>query len=144
VKGRAVLGLALALGLVAAAAITWLALTGSETPRPTADAHGPLSAAEYSLATQVAKDRQAEITGTFIGATAAIDPDRPCELQVRLVWKADANFMHGGVPGAPPDGPRKALLISVNPQTGHTCRTGASYRNVGAAAGETLLYGRRP
>ncbi|MCW2772258.1 MAG: hypothetical protein JWN91_584 [Nocardioides sp.] len=99
-KGRAVLGLAVALGLVAAAAITWLALTGSKTPRPTADAHGSLSEAEYSLATQVAKDRQAEVTGTFIGATAVIDPDRPCELQVSLVWKRDASFTHGGVPGA--------------------------------------------
>jgi hypothetical protein len=64
-------------------------------------------------------------------------------LNIRLVWKADANFAHSHLPGIP-DGPRKDLLMTVDQKTHHICETGAGYRNVGAAAGETLLYGHWP
>lgn len=65
-------------------------------------------------------------------------------MNLRLVWKKDANFDHAGTPGGPPDGPRKASLITVVPQTGKICASGARYRGVGAKADETLLYGRWP
>jgi PASTA domain len=108
-------------------------------------ADGSLSPSEYTLAVATAKQVQNTVTGTFIGATAfaAEGPER-CPLHIRLVWRADASFVHGGVPGLPPDGPRKALLISVDPQTGDVCGTSAKYRDVGAAADETLLYGHWP
>jgi hypothetical protein len=62
---------------------------------------------------------------------------------VGLEGKRD--FTHGGVPGGlPPDGPRKALLLAVDPLTGDVCGTSAKYRDVGAAAAETLLYGHWP
>ena len=64
-------------------------------------------------------------------------------LNIRLVWKADANFTHSQLPGIP-DGPRKDLLMTVDQRTHHICETGAGYRNVGAAAGEMLLYGQWP
>jgi hypothetical protein len=35
-----------------------------------------------------------------------------------LVWKKDANFIHSGARGAPRDGPRKALLLTLDPGTG--------------------------
>jgi hypothetical protein len=154
VKWRAALALAVAVGLVAACS------AGSGTPSSPrgqpADAHGSLSAAEYALAMTTAKQRQAEVTGSFIGATVAAtgdgddlsDADQNCHhgrlLHIRLVWKADAGFEHAGTPGAPHDGPRKALLFTVDPQTGEICATAAMYRNVGAASDETLLYGHRP
>jgi len=95
------------------------------------------------------------VTGTFVGATAfrtigtaydgrsACDVRRPT-LTIRLVWQADADFVHSFPPNSPPDGPRKAQLITVDPVTRKVCEAGAAYRNVGAAAGETLLYGRWP
>jgi heat shock protein HslJ len=114
------------------------------TNRPS-NPHGSLSASEYALAVATAKQVQSTVTGTFVGATAVATqgPER-CSMHIRLVWKADANFSHGGVPGLPPDGPRKALLLTVDPQTGDVCGTSAKYRDVGAAADETLLYGHWP
>jgi hypothetical protein len=124
------------------------------TSRPS-NHHGSLSASEYSLAVAAATQIQSKVTGTFIGATAVATggPER-CSLHIRLVWKKDANFVHShlgqpvgqrsGGPGLLPDGPRKALLVAVDPQTGDVCGTGAKYRDVGAAADETLLYGHWP
>jgi hypothetical protein len=105
-----------------------------------------LSSSEYAGAVSAAKQVQRTVTGTFIGATAFVVPEAGiCPVHVRLVWDKDANFVHGGVPGhLPPDGPRKALLLTVNPLTGDVCGTSAKYRDVGPAAGETLLYGRWP
>ena len=129
-------------------------------PRPSSSAQpgrheGTLTARERSLATAIAKRRQRQVTGTFVGATAFVtrgtpfDPGSACDvdrrfLNVRLVWEADANFTHGHPPNSPPDGPRKDLLMTVDETTQHVCETGARYRNVGAAARETLLYGRWP
>jgi len=116
---------------------------------------GSLTTDERSLATTIAQDQQRNVTGTFIGATAFATEGTPfdrgsaCDVDqrfvnVRLVWKADANFEHSGPPDPRPDGPRKALVMTVDPRTGHICETGAWYRNVGAAATETLLYGQWP
>lgn len=119
------------------------------------DHQGSLTPEERSLATAIAKRQQSKVIGTFIGATAFVtqgtpfDPDSDCDvdkrfINIRLVWKADANFTHGGVPGGPPDGPRKDLLMTVDQRTHDICEIGAGYRNVGAAAGEALLYGEWP
>jgi hypothetical protein len=116
---------------------------------------GSLTAHERSLATTIARHRQRQVTGTFVGATAyathgtPFDPGSACDLDkrflnIRLVWEADANFIHSFMPHSPPDGPRKDLLLTVDPATGHTCEAGAGYRDVGAAAGEALLYGAWP
>lgn len=93
--------------------------------------------------------------GTFVGAVASREvltrdaqTGTRCRarhvLTVRVVWKADANFVHGGVPGAPPDGPLKGALIYVDPSTKHICAQGATYRSLGARPDERLLYGSRP
>ena len=114
-----------------------------------------LTAHEHSLAMKIAKHQQRKVIGTFIGATAfatngtPFDPGSACDVDkrfvnIRLVWKADANFTHSHVDGSVPDGPRKDALITVDPTTGHICESGAGYRNVGAAASETLLYGQCP
>jgi hypothetical protein len=137
----------------------------SVAPRPeptdhagaaTLPAHrGSLPRDERALATRIAKHQQAKVTGTFVGATAfatygtPFDRGSTCDVDqrfvnVRLVWEADADFTHGGTPNGPPDGPRKAVLITVDPATGRVCETGARYREVGAADGETLLYGAWP
>lgn len=119
------------------------------------DHHGSLTAQERSAATAIAKREQSKVIGTFIGATAFITRGTPfdqgsdCDrnkrfLNIRLVWKADANFTHSHVPNSPPDGPRKDLLMTVDQRTHALCRTGAGYRNVGAAESETLLYGEWP
>ena len=119
------------------------------------DHHGSLTAQERSLATAIAKREQSKVIGTFIGATAFVTQDTPfdrgsdCDLNKRflnisLVWKADANFTHSHLPNSLPDGPRKDLLMTVDQRTHGLCETGAGYRNVGAAAGETLLYGHWP
>lgn len=116
---------------------------------------GSLTADERSLATTIAEHQQRKVIGTFIGATAfathgtPFDPGSACDVDkrfvnIRLVWKADANFTHSHPPNSPPDGPRKDLLMTVDPRTGHICETGAGYRDVGAAATETLLYGQWP
>jgi hypothetical protein len=115
---------------------------------------GSLTAGERSLATAIAKREQAQVSGTFIGATAFVTQGTPfdrgsdCDvskrfLNVRLVWKAGANFTHSHLPSVP-DGPRKDLLMTVDQRTRQACETGAGYRNVGADAGETLLYGEWP
>jgi hypothetical protein len=130
----------------------------STTSSPTAhlSAHrGSLTADERSLATTIARHQQRKVIGTFIGATAftthgtPFDPDSACDVDkqfvnIRLVWKADAKFTHSHPPNSAPDGPRKDLVMTVDPTTGHICETGAEYRNVGAAASETLLYGQWP
>jgi hypothetical protein len=119
------------------------------------DHHGSLTAQERSLATAIAKREQGKVIDTFIGATAFITQGTPfdqgsdCDLNkrflnIRLVWNADANFTHSHLPNSPPDGPRKDLLMTVDQRTHGLCETGAGYRNVGAAAGETLLYGHWP
>jgi len=116
---------------------------------------GSLDGADHALALRIAHEQQRKVKGTFIGATAftstgtPFDPQGQCDngmayLNVRLVWKADANFVHGGVPGGPPDGPRKALLVTADRGTGKVCEIGAMYRAVGANPGETLLYGTWP
>jgi hypothetical protein len=119
------------------------------------DHQGSLPRGERALALRVARHYQRRVTGTFVGATAfrtigtpydagsACDVRKPL-LTVRLVWQADANFVHSFTPNSPPDGPRKAQLITVDPSTRKVCERGAAYRDVGAAAGETLLYGRWP
>jgi hypothetical protein len=95
------------------------------------------------------------VTGTLIGATGFVTRGTPrdrgsdCDvnkrfLNVRLVWKADANFSHGSVDNVPPDGPRKEFLVTVNQGNLEVCEAEARYRNVGADAGETLLYGKWP
>ena len=116
---------------------------------------GTLTARERSLATAMAKRRQRQVIGTFVGATAFVtqgtpfDPGSACDvdkrfLNIRLVWEADANFTHSHPADSPPDGPRKDLVMTVDETTQHVCETGAGYRNVGAAARETLLYGQWP
>ena len=122
-----------------------------------AQAHGTLSAPEYALAMAAAKHEQQGVTGTFVGATAVAtdghvggyDVGHSCPdtrlLHVRVVWKADADFFHGGVRGAAAaDGPRKAAMLTIDAQTGKVCDGFARYRGVGAEPGETLLYGRWP
>jgi hypothetical protein len=121
--------------------------------------HGPrqgsLTAHERSLARTIARRQQRKVIGTFIGATAfashgtPFDPGSACDLDerllnVRLVWKADANFVHASGPNSLPDGPRKSLLIVVDPMSGHVCETAAQFREVGADDNETLLYGDWP
>jgi hypothetical protein len=64
-------------------------------------------------------------------------------VEVRLVWKDDASFSHGGVPGGPPDGPRQALIVTADAVTGVPCLVGASYRDVKPRPGELYLYGPR-
>lgn len=132
------------------------AITSSASPHVDRRAHlGSLTDTERSEATEIAKRQQRKVTGTFIGATAFItrgtpfDPGSACDtndrfLNIRLVWKADANFTHGHTPGSPPDGPRKDLVLTVDSLTGRICETGAGYRNVGAEDAETLLYGEWP
>jgi hypothetical protein len=132
--------------------------TRQATPHPAVQhgAHqGSLTAHERTLATKIAKRQQREVIGTLIGAIAfathgtPFDPGSACDLDerllnVRLVWKADANFVHASMPNSLPDGPRKGALITVDPTNGHVCETGAQYREVGADDNETLLYGQWP
>lgn len=126
----------------------------SSEPRA-ADHRGSLTAGERSLATALARRAQRKVIGTFIGATAFVtrgtpfDPGSVCDvdrlfLDIRLVWKADANFTHSHPPGSPSDGPRKSLLMTVDPATHDVCESGAAYRHVGASDRETLLYGEWP
>ena len=131
-------------------------LTSSPSSRADRGEHaGSLTAPERSEATEIAKRQQRMVTGTFIGATAFITRGTPfdrgsaCDtherfLNIRLVWKADANFTHSHKPNSPPDGPRKELVITVDQSTRHICETGAGYRKVGADDTETLLYGEWP
>lgn len=135
--------------------VTVLVSGATETTPGSTDteADRTLSTDEFSLAVRTAEEAQSKVTGTFVGATAVARGTpglgkQGCTdtrlIRIRIVWKADASFYHGGVPGGPPDGPRKAQLITINAATGDICRQGASYRNVGASSGETLLYGSRP
>jgi hypothetical protein len=119
------------------------------------DHQGSLTAHERSLATSIAKRQQRKVRGTFIGATAfathgtPFDQGGSCDLDerfvnVRLVWEADANFVHAAVPNSLPDGPRKGLLLTIDRANGHVCQISAQYRNVGADEDEALLYGNWP
>ena len=125
----------------------------SSTAHP-GDHQGSLTTQERSLATAIAKRQQRKVIGTFIGATAFVTQGTPfdrgsdCDvdkrfLNIRLVWKADANFTYSQLFGIP-DGPRKDLLMTVDQRIHHICETTTGYRNVGAAGGETLLYGQWP
>lgn len=128
--------------------------TTTESQSQDAANQGGLSADEFARAIEASEQVQSTITGTFVGAVAkAVDEPDPdldpgCAderlIRVRLVWMADANFVHGDGPGAPPDGPRKANLVSISAATGEVCSQGAAYRHVGALADEVLLYGSRP
>jgi hypothetical protein len=149
-------GLTLALGaavLVMGLGAAWVAFGRGHS---SAESHGTLSAHEYSLALTEAKKIQANVKGTFIGATAfAGGRVRPFNVghdcpdvrlvHVRVVWKRDANFAHLDSPGgAPHDGPRRALLMTLDPKTGDECAGTARYSHVAAAPFETLLYGQWP
>jgi hypothetical protein len=151
VSRRAVMVLGVVVAVVLAGAGTWVALGRGGSP----GRHGSLSAQEYALAVKTARHLQTEVTGTFIGATAFAtngrvrpwDYGHACPdtrlLHLRLVWKADATFGHAGF-GGPPDGPRKAWLVTVDPHTNGVCEQAAKYRGVGAPSYETLLYGHWP
>lgn len=120
---------------------------------PSAD-RGSLTGAEYDLAVDTAEQIQSEVDGTFVGATAiASDQHRPpCDrdagcpdkrlVYIRLVWNADASFMHSGEVTRP-DGPNKALLIAVDPDTNDIVSRAAAYWSVAPDPTETLLYGQR-
>jgi hypothetical protein len=117
--------------------------------------YGSLTPREYAVATGAARTEQATVHGTFVSATAIegreglgrgpSNTGHNCTsgrvLTVRLIWLADAGFSHGGVPGAPPDGPRKALLLTTDATTGVVCLIGAQYSRVQPRPGETFLYG---
>lgn len=73
------------------------------------DHHGSLTDRERSVATAIAKREQRKVIGTFIGAKAFVTRGTPfdrgsdCDvnkpfLDIRLVWKADANFTHSHLP----------------------------------------------
>jgi hypothetical protein len=110
---------------------------------------------ERGIAQRVAHEQQEKVTGTFLVATyrpdagdiAQSNTGHRCTaghtLLVRLVWNKDAGFDHGGVVGAPPDGPRKALELTVNVPSGQVCLMGASYSHVRPRPGEIYLYGPR-
>jgi hypothetical protein len=110
---------------------------------------------ERAIALKAAHAQQQKVTGTFLVATyrpdageiAASNTGHLCTrghtLLVRLLWKDDANFDHGGVPGGPPDGPHKAALLTVNVPSGDTCLVGASYAHDDPGPGEIYLYGPR-
>jgi hypothetical protein len=130
----------------------------TSSSRPSTGHHGldrgGLASGEWAMAVAVAEDEQSKVTGTFVGATAFAtrgtpsDRDSACDtdkrlLNIRLVWEADASFVHGGMADRP-DGPRKSLLLTVDPATGDVCETGAQYWDVGATPHETLLYGDWP
>lgn len=144
------------LAVTAVAATMLLSTTscaGSDEGEASAN-HGSLTDAEYSLAVDTAKQIQSEVDGTFVGATAiASDQHRPpCDkdagcpdsrlVYVRLVWDADAGFEHAG-PVQHRDGPNKALLIAVDPETDDIVARGAIYWSVAPERSETLLYGTR-
>ncbi len=142
---------------LAVVAICLVALTacGSSDGAAPSSRLGSFDSTDHALALRIAREQQSKVTGTFVGATVfpstggPFDPQGQCDhgksyLNIRLVWDADASFIHGGVPGGPPDGPRKALIITVERGTGAVCEIGATYRDVGANPGETLLYGTWP
>jgi hypothetical protein len=149
-------------GLVLAAAVVVLAGGGvvaattiSRAPQSTS--HGSVTDQEYAVATAAARTEQAKIRGTFVSATAVegreglsrgpSNTGHRCTservLTVRLIWLANASFGHGGVPGGPPDGARKALLLTTDATTGVVCLVAAEYSHVQPRPGETFLYGDR-
>lgn len=110
---------------------------------------------QRAVALAAAHTEQQTVTGTFLVATyrpaageiAQTNTGHRCTrghtLLVRLLWKDDASFTHGGVIGAPPDGPHKALLLTVNVPSGDICLVGASYADDDPRPGEIYLYGPR-
>ncbi len=139
--------------LVVAACV--LAVVAGVSGRAAFGHHGSISDPERAAALKAAHQVQQGVDGTFLVATyrpdagehAASNTGHDCTrghtVLVRLVWKADASFLHGGVPGAPPDGPRKALIVTADATTGTPCLIGASYAHVRPRRGETYLYGPR-
>jgi hypothetical protein len=138
------IGIAVALGVG-----VWAARAHQGSPKPPSD---PVAA----VAWEAAHREQQQVTGTFLvatyrpdaGAIAASNTGHRCirghTLMVRLLWKDDASFTHGGVAGGePPDGPRKALLLTVNLPSGQICLVGASYAHDDPRPGEIYLYGPR-
>jgi hypothetical protein len=128
-------------GGVVAALATWRAA-----------AHHGGTGTERLAALRAAHQVKATVRGTFLLATYQPDAGQrgqsntghPCPrhtVQVRLIWKDDANFTHGGVPGAPPDGPRKALIVTADAATGVPCMIGASYSHVRPGPDEIYLFG---
>lgn len=136
-------GLVLLLGVGA-----WAARAHHGSPEPPSDP-------DAALAWDAAHREQQKITGTFLVATyrpdagtiAASNTGHRCTrghtLMVRLLWKDDASFTHGGDPGGPPDGPHQALLLTVNVPSGDICLVGASYAHDDPQPGEIYLYGPR-
>lgn len=124
-----------------------------------ADGHhaspGSDSDPQRTVALAAAHREQQTVTGTFLVATYRPDAGdiaqtntghrctRGHTLEVRLLWKDDANFDHGGIVGGPPDGPHKALLLTVNVPSGDICLIGASYADDDPEPGEIYLYGPR-
>lgn len=116
--------------------------------------HRPLPV-EQRAALKAAHEVQATVHGTFLVATYRPDAGERgpsntghactsgATVQVRLLWDDDASFTHGGVPGAPPDGPHKALIITADADTGVPCLIGASYSDDDPQPGEIYLYGPR-
>jgi hypothetical protein len=142
--------------LVAAAGCIVLVLlggcgTGGGHDAPTGSPLDP----ERAVALKAAHREQQTITGTFLVATyqpdageiASSNTGHPCTpghtLLIRLLWKDDASFVHGGTVGGPPDGRHKALLLTVNVPSGEICLVGASYAHDDPKPGEIYLYGSR-
>jgi hypothetical protein len=122
--------------------------TGDKTTAPKSDP-------ERAIALAAAHSRQQTVHGTFLvatyqpdaGAIAPTNTGHRCRrghtLLVRLLWKDDASFVHGASTGDPPDGPHKALLLTVNVPSGEICLVGASYAHDDPKQGEIYLYGPR-
>ena len=129
------------------------ATTATDTVQQQPAEQGGMSDDEAARATNAAHEAQATVTGTFIGATAVAVDETPSDLgllcssthliRVRVVWNSDASFHHAGLPNGLPDGPRKALLLWMDADSGDACGQGAMYRDVDPHAGEVLFYGSR-
>jgi hypothetical protein len=117
-----------------------------------AAAHHASADPERLAALAAAHQVKLTVHGTFLLATYRPDAGQrgpsntghPCPhhtVEVRLIWKDDANFTHGGVPGGAPDGPRKALLVTADAASGVPCLIGASYSHVRPGPHEIYLFG---
>ena len=140
---------------VAACVLAVLAVVAGVSGRSAFGHHGSTSDPERAAALTAAHQVQQGVHGTFLVATYRPDAGQQGQsntghdctsgrtVLVRLVWKADANFVHGGADGAPPDGPRKALIVTADATTGTPCLVGASYADDDPRPGELYLYGPR-
>jgi hypothetical protein len=124
---RSRMAVALVGAFVVASAGAWMTHDRSDEPIR----HGSLTAQEYSLAVTTARRLQAQVKGTFIGATAfaSSGPDRRFDpfrgscpdsrlVNIRLVWKKDANFMDLGTPDGPLTGPVRPRSPPWSPRRG--------------------------